>query len=256
MAGIQPAEAGAGMRNIRLIIEYDGTAYHGWQSQKNALAVQDVIEEAVFELTGEKSRIYASGRTDAGVHALGQVANFHTSSDIPSGRFACALNGLLPEDIVIRCSEEADMSFHSRYDSRGKKYRYIIFNEEHRPALMRNRAWHVPHSLDLPAMGKAVEYLQGTHDFGTFMSSGSSVENTVRTVTGTSIERRGGLVLFDIAADGFLYNMVRIIAGTLVETGTGRISADDMPCIIESSERARAGKTAPAHGLCLIEVYY
>lgn len=244
------------MINIRLIIEYDGTAYHGWQSQKNALAIQDVIEGAVFELTGERSRLYASGRTDAGVHALRQVANFHTSSDIPSERFACALNGVLPEDIVIRHSEEADMSFHSRHDAKGKKYRYVIFNKEHRPALMRNRAWHVPYSLDLPAMEKAVEYLQGTHDFGTFMSSGSSVENTVRTVTGTSIERRGELVLFEIAADGFLYNMVRIIAGTLVETGAGRISADDMPCIIGSSDRIRAGKTAPARGLYLVEVYY
>jgi tRNA pseudouridine38-40 synthase len=239
-----------------LTIEYDGTGYHGWQSQKNALAIQDVIEGALKKLTGENIRLIASGRTDAGVHALGQVANFHTSSAIPPEKFSYALNSLLPDDIVIKKSVEVTESFHSRYDARGKKYRYIILNSEFPSALMRNREWHIRERLNRMAMKKSLQYLLGKHDFSAFMTSGSSAENTVRTVTAAELYEEEQRILFEITADGFLYNMVRIIVGTLVKIGTGEIAPDKMQYIIESGDRERAGNTAPASGLYLVEVYY
>lgn len=244
------------MHNIKLIIEYDGTGYHGWQSQSNAIAIQDIIEKAISKLTGEHSRLTASGRTDAGVHALGQVANFFTQSSIPPERFSYALNSILPDDIVIKKSEEVPHSFNSRYSAKGKKYRYLIYNSEYPSALLRNRAFHVPQRLDFELMEKASSYFTGTHDFSAFKASGSSTASSVRTVAETSLAKKGEIIEFEITGTGFLYNMIRIIAGTLIDVGMGRISVEDIPGIIESCDRRKAGKTAPAHGLYLVEVHY
>lgn len=244
------------MRNIKLTIEYDGTAYHGWQSQTNAAAVQDVVASAVSRLIGGNCSVTGSSRTDTGVHALGQVCNFHTNSAIPADKFAYALNALLPEDIVIRKSEEVAEDFHARFSTKGKKYRYLFYNSIFPSALLRNRACHVYYPLDIGAMQKAAGYFTGTHDFTAFSAVGGSVKTTVRTITEAVVARDGELVEFAVTGDGFLYNMVRIIAGTLAEVGFGRIKAEDIPEIIDSRDRRKAGRTAPAHGLYLVEVYY
>ncbi len=258
------------MRNIRLVIEYDGTAYHGWQSQSNARAVQDVIEAALKKLTGEECRLTGASRTDVGVHALGQVANFYTSSKIPGEKFSFALNTMLPPDIRIRKSEEVDYNFHSRYMSKGKLYKYLVFNSKHPSALLRHRAWHVPYDLDFDKMEKAARLFEGRHDFRAFYRErGSSVRSTVRTITGIKIVQyevceQAGLILppesrlieLSVSGDGFLYNMVRIIAGTLVEVGMGRLTCEDVGLLLEDGDRVDAGRTAPACGLYLVEVFY
>jgi len=244
------------MNNVKLTIEYDGTNYHGWQEQKNAVTVQQTIKDAIKTLTGEECDLIGSSRTDYGVHALGQVANFHTRSSIPPDRFSYALNRILPDDIVIVKSEKVDDDFHARFMAKGKKYRYLILNTPHRSALYRNRAYHVSHNLDVEEMQKAANVFLGKHDFSAFMATGGSAKTTERTITYVSVIRYGNTIEFEIAGDGFLYNMVRIIAGTLIEVGMGKIKFDDIPDIILSGNRKRAGKTVPAHGLYLVEVYY
>ncbi len=244
------------MKNIKLTIEYDGTHYHGWQSQDNALTVQDVVTEAINSLTGEDCELIGCSRTDTGVHALGHVANFVTNSRIPPDRFAYALNAQLPEDVVIRKSEEVSLDFHSRFQAKGKKYRYLIYNSLYPSALMRHRAYHVLNPLDIELMEKAARQILGTHDFSAFRASGSDTKTSVRTITGVWLKKEREVIEFEIEGDGFLYNMVRIIAGTLVEVGYGRIPADSISDIILSKDRRRAGRTAPAHGLYLVEVYY
>lgn len=244
------------MSNIKLTIEYDGTNYHGWQSQKNALSIQDTLENALRKLTGEECKLIGSSRTDVGVHALGQVANFHTNSRIPPEKFSYALNSILPKDIAIKESAEVPLDFHSRHCAKGKKYKYIICNSTYRPALLRNRAWHISSPLNIEAMSKAAMYFQGTHDFSAFRATGSSVKTSVRTIMQTSLKANEEIIEFEISGNGFLYNMVRIIMGTLAEVGMGKIPYDAVPEIIESCDRTRAGKTAPAQGLYLVEVYY
>lgn len=255
------------MRNIKLTIEYDGTNYHGWQSQTNAVTVQYVVKRAIESLTGEDCDLVGSSRTDVGVHALGQVANFHTNSGIPGEKFAYALNNLLPEDIVIRESEDVSPDFHARFSSKGKKYRYLIYNSRKPSALLRNRAALVHLPLDIEAMQKALPYFLGRHDFSAFRASGSDTKTSERTITGISISENSNalpgpcskdskLIELEVSGDGFLYNMVRIIAGTLIYVGNGKIKYDDIPAIIESRDRRRAGQTAPAHGLYLVEVYF
>lgn len=244
------------MRNIKLTIEYDGTNYHGWQSQINALTVQDVVTKAVSELVGEKCSIIGASRTDFGVHAYGQTANFVTESNIPADKFAYALNCSLPDDISIRKSEEVPMDFHSRFSAKGKKYRYLIFNQPHPSALLRHRAYHVYRPMDLGAMERAAQYFLGKHDFSAFRATGSDVKTSERTITGVALKKTDDVIEFEISGDGFLYNMVRIIAGTLVDVAVGKKAAEDIPVILESLDRTKAGKTAPAHGLYLVEVYY
>jgi tRNA pseudouridine38-40 synthase len=200
------------MRNIRLVIEYDGTGYHGWQSQINAVAIQDVIQAAVMKITGEECSLTGSSRTDAGVHALGQVANFMTDSNVPAERFSYALNSVLPSDIVIKESAEVDADFHSRYSAKGKKYKYLIHNSPKPSALLRNRAFQVTPELDSRSMLAASQYLLGRHDFSAFRASGSGVESSERTITGVDLIKDGEIIEFYIEGDGFLYNMVRIIA--------------------------------------------
>lgn len=244
------------MKNIKLTIEYDGTAYHGWQSQINATAVQDIVTAAIRSLTGENCNLAGSSRTDTGVHALGQVCNFFTESSIPADKYAFALNTLLPEDVVIRKSEEVSPDFHSRFSTTGKKYRYLFYNSTFPSALLRHRAYHVFYPLDVDAMRQAAEHFVGTHDFAAFSATGGSVRSTVRTIMQATVERDGELIEFCVTGDGFLYNMVRIIAGTLVEVGIGKIKPDAIPDIIAGRNRRKAGRTAPAQGLYLVEVYY
>lgn len=244
------------MRNIKLTIEYDGTNYHGWQSQQNAIAVQDVVIKAIHKITGEEINLTGSSRTDTGVHAYGQVANFFTESRIPAEKFPFALNSALPEDISIKKAEEVNEGFHARFSAKGKKYRYLIYNSTFPSALMRNRAYFVPGKLNLDAMIQASEYFLGKHDFSAFRASGSDTKTSERTITGVSLKQAGETIEFEIQGDGFLYNMVRIIAGTLIEVGAGRISASEIPDIIKGRDRRKAGRTAPAHGLYLVQVFY
>lgn len=243
------------MRNLKLTIQYDGTKYCGWQKQPNSSGIQGTIEYAIYEITREKVNIIGSGRTDAGVHALGQVANFKTNSNIPAARIPDALNAKLPKDIsIIDCQEVSD-DFHSRYSATGKIYRYLIYNKPYRSPLYKDISYHVRYDLDIQKMRVEAQSLLGTHEFKGFMSSGSSVKDTVRTIHNISIEESGDLIVLQVEGNGFLYNMVRILVGTLVDIGRGRI---DKPLeeIIASQDRGEAGHTAPAHGLFLKKVHY
>lgn len=244
------------MRNIKLTIEYDGTNYCGWQIQKNAVSIQEVTEKAISSLVSNKIDLTGSSRTDARVHAKGMVANFLAECSIPTKNFPAAINGKLPDDIVIVKAEEVSLDFHSRYSSIGKRYSYTILNRREPSALLRNYASHIPLPLDIKKMQQAGCHFLGTHDFEAFKSAGSSIKSNVRNVGLLDIEGFDGLIKIYIEADGFLYNMVRIIAGTLIEAGLCKISSEEILSIIESKDRKRAGKTAPPQGLCLERVYY
>lgn len=246
------------MRNIKLLIEYDGTNYSGWQAQENGPSIQVEIEKALAELAGERIRIHGSGRTDAGAHARGQVASFRTSSTIPPEKFVYALNGLLPRDIVIKESSEAAPDFHARYSAVGKMYSYLVFNSKFPSALYRNYAYHITNCerLDIDRIKKAAEAFTGTHDFSGFMATGSVVTDTIRTIHELSIEKENDMIHFKYKGNGFLYNMVRIITGTILYVGIGKIELEDINEIILSKDRSRAGITAPACGLYLEKVYY
>jgi tRNA pseudouridine38-40 synthase len=244
------------MPNIKLVIEYEGTAYGGWQSQANAPTVQDALLDAILRTTGQRVILYGSGRTDSGVHALGQVANFKTEADIPPERYTAALNTLLPEDIRVQSSLAVPDSFHAQFSATGKRYRYTVCNGRPGTALYRRTSWHVAQKLDAEAMERAAAHFLGAHDFSAFQSSGGVERETVKTVTLSRVSVDGAFIHYDIAAGGFLYNMVRIVAGTLVKVGSGKLSPDEMPAIIKSKDRGMAGPTAPAKGLCLMEVFY
>lgn len=243
------------MRNLKLTIQYDGMKYCGWQKQPNSPGIQGTIEYAIYEITKEKVNITGSGRTDAGVHALGQVANFKTNSSIPVDRIPDALNAKLPKDISIVDCQEVSQEFHSRYSATGKIYRYLIYNKPYRSPLYKDTSYHVRYNLDVNKMRSEAKSLLGTHDFRGFMSSGSSVKDTVRTIRNITIERNEDLIVLEVEGNGFLYNMVRIIVGTLVDIGRGRIDKS-MEEIIASQDRGEAGHTAPAHGLFLKKVHY
>ncbi|WP_352419153.1 tRNA pseudouridine(38-40) synthase TruA [Proteiniborus sp.] len=244
------------MRNIKLIIEYDGTNYFGWQKQPNQRTIQETIENSIKKITKEDIDIFGSGRTDRGVHARGQVANFFTNARIPEDKIKDAINSVLPGDIVISHSEEVDEAFHSRYSAKGKEYRYIFFNRRIPSPLLRNYAYHIPQKLHFDLMEKSLADFIGTHDFKSFMASGSSVKDTIRTINNASLNKNHEIIELKINGNGFLYNMVRIIAGTLVDIGIGKISRNDIPQIIASKDRKKAGHTAPPHGLYLENVFY
>jgi len=243
-------------RNIKIILEYDGTAYAGWQYQKNALSIQQVVEEVIEQLTGRRSTVIAAGRTDSGVHALGQVANFKTDSSIPIERWPYAMNALLPEDIRVKCAEEAALSFHARFDAKGKLYRYCIWNAPYSSALLRHLCLHIAKPLDIEAMKAASRYLIGTHDFSSFQASGSSARDTIRTLWDLDIQKDDSMINISVSGNGFLYNMVRIIVGTLIDVGLSRLTPQDVKAILDSRDRKKASKTAGPHGLYLVEVYY
>ncbi|CCQ93516.1 tRNA pseudouridine synthase A [[Clostridium] ultunense Esp] len=244
------------MVNIKLTIQYDGTSYCGWQKQKNGNSIQEEIERAIKLITGERVNLIGSGRTDSGVHAKGQVANFLTDSNIPVDRFKFALNSKLPRDISIIDSRRVDEKFHSRFDAIRKRYQYIIYNKKIRNPLYRNFAYHVPYFLNYKEMEEATKYFLGSHDFSSFMASNSNVKTTIRTIYTFTIKRTGDLIIFSIEGNGFLYNMVRIIIGTLVEIGSGKLKSDSIPYIIHSKNREAAGYTAPPEGLYLEKVFY
>ena len=252
------------MRNIKLILQYEGANYAGWQVQNNAATVQEEVEKALATILQEKVRAAGAGRTDAGVHALGQVASFKTASAIELERLSQSLNGILPPDIRVKSVSEAADDFVPR-SAREKTYRYAIACGKHLSPFQRRFAWHVREPLAFDAMRAAAARLVGEHDFSSFTAAGGGKKEHTRKVHGIEFGP-GGIVSacdgesdvyhFDITANGFLYKMVRNIIGTLVEIGRGKIAAEEMPEIIKAKDRARAGPTAPAHGLCLVSVRY
>ena len=244
------------MRNIKLTIEYDGKDFNGWQKQPNKLNIQGEIEKAIENITGEKVELIASGRTDAGVHAMGQVANFKTNSNMPIEKIPIAINSQVKNSIRIQNAEEVDENFHSRFNCKKKTYRYVIDNSKYGSAIYRNISYHMPIKLDVEEMKKAIKYFEGEHDFKAFKSSGTSSKSSVRTIYKADIITEGTNIAIDLTGNGFLYNMVRIIAGTLLDVGLGKIKADEIPEIIESKDRNRAGKTLPPQGLMLLGVEY
>ena len=244
------------MRNIKLTIEYDGKDFNGWQKQPNKLNIQGTIEQAIKSITGEDVELNASGRTDAGVHAFGQVANFKTNSQIPIDKFAIAINSKLKRSIVIKKVEEVDEKFHSRLNCKKKTYRYIINNSTEGSAIYRNLETHIPQKLDVERMKEAVKYFEGEHDFKAFKSSGTSSKNSVRTIYKAEVYKENDKIYIELTGNGFLYNMVRIIAGTLVEVGLGKLEPKDIIQIIKEGKREKAGKTLPPNGLYLLKVMY
>ncbi|MFO7965691.1 MAG: tRNA pseudouridine(38-40) synthase TruA [Desulfobacterales bacterium] len=244
------------VRNFKLTIEYDGGAYHGWQRQSDKASIQDEIERALAAMTGRNVVLNGSGRTDAGVHALGQTANFRCDTELTPDIFAKGLNSLLPNDIVVTSCCYADNDFHARYDVKSKRYCYCILNRPIRSAIGRGHAWHIRKKLDIDGMQKAARHLVGTHDFKSFQAQGSGIENTNRHIMDLQILRKNDRITIEIQADGFLRFMVRTIVGTLVNVGQGKLSPDDVKDILTSKDRSRAGATAPPHGLFLISVNY
>jgi tRNA pseudouridine38-40 synthase len=244
------------MRNIKLTIRYDGTNYSGWQSQKNGVAIQDVIEKAVAKITGARSHLTGSGRTDAGVHALAQIANFKTRSKIPLKNLQMALNSCLPKDIVIYRAEEAPAKFDAQRSAKSKLYRYTIMNNDFMDPFLRHHAAKYFFKLDVSRMRRAARSLTGTHDFRSFRAVDGVERSSVRTIRRIKIEKAGDLIYIDVEANGFLYNMARNIVGTLVEVGRGRFSVDSVSQILRKRDRRHCGPTMPAKGLCLIRVKY
>lgn len=244
------------MRNIKLTIEYDGKDFNGWQKQPTQLNIQGEIERAINLITGENVELIASGRTDAGVHALKQIANFKTNSNIPVEKIPIAINTKLKRSIRIVWAEEVDEQFHSRYHCKRKTYQYTINNSKNGTAIFRNYQYNFPEKLDATNMNKAIKYFVGEHDFSSFKASGTSSKSAVRTIYNGEVIRDGDIVKIKITGNGFLYNMVRIIAGTLVEVGLNKIKPEQIKEIIKSKDRTKAGKTLPPQGLCLINVEY
>lgn len=255
------------MKKFRLLIEYDGTAYHGWQLQKDATTVQGIIEDRLLKISGERSAILGASRTDAGVHALGQVAIFRTASNLDAETMKKALNANLPEDIRVLDTAVVDDSFHPRKDAIRKTYFYIVANQRNSSVFLHRYSWLVPQPLDLNSMTEASRTLLGRHDFSSFMGAGSDVKEFVREIHSLNLERldavdfltaslKGNFVRMAVEANGFLKHMVRNIVGTLVEVGRGRISCDRIKEILESCDRRCAGQTAPAKGLFLERIVY
>lgn len=245
-------------KNIKLILEYDGTNYHGWQSQigSGMPTIQDVLEQALKTLTGESIKAVSSGRTDAGVHALGHVVNFMSEYRMPDEAWAPALNHCLPNDIRVLSSEEVPEDFHARYSSRGKIYHYTILNRRMPSALYRNVAWHVEKRLNLKNMRLAAVCLVGKHDFSAFRASACQAKTAVRTLKTLTIRKSGEFVEVRLEADAFLMHMARNIVGTLVEVGLGRYKPGEVKGILASKDRTFSGRIAPARGLMLVEVHY
>ena len=244
------------MRNIKIIIEYDGKDFNGWQKQPKKLNIQGEIERAIEEITGEKVDLIASGRTDAGVHALAQVANFKIEKDIPIEKIPYALNSKLKKSIRVKSAEEVDEKFHSRYTCKRKTYRYVINNSVQGTAIYRNLQYHFPEKLDEEKMNKGIKYLIGEHDFKSFKASGTSSKSSVRTIYDAKVTREGEIVTIELTGNGFLYNMVRIISGTLVDVGIGKIKPEEVKEILEAKDRLKAGRTLPPTGLYLVDVKY
>ncbi|MBT8358114.1 MAG: tRNA pseudouridine(38-40) synthase TruA [Desulfobacterales bacterium] len=245
------------MKNFKITIEYDGTCYHGWQRQKNEQTIQQEIEKAVLTMTGKKISLTASGRTDAGVHALGQVANFHCDSQLSPQEFQNGINSLTKDDIVIISCDRVDENFHARFDAKSKTYHYQILNRTLPAAINRQYAWHIKKKLDLDAMRLALSHIIGTHDFKAFEGTGSPRPHTNRCIFKADIlEQDNGLIVIQIEADGFLRFMVRNIVGTVADVGLGKITSSVFKKILLAKDRSMAGATAPSNGLFLMQVKY
>ncbi|MBO4609993.1 MAG: tRNA pseudouridine(38-40) synthase TruA [Lachnospiraceae bacterium] len=243
-------------KRIRLKISYDGTAYHGWQIQDGAVTVEGVLTEAVSEAVGRPTEVIGASRTDAGVHALGNVAVFDADTPIPADKMAMVLNKLLPDDISIVCSDEVPSDWHPRKQDCRKTYEYRIYTAPVRMPLKRLYAHYTYSDLDIGEMDRAAAYFTGEHDFTAFCAAGSQATTFTRTIYACSVKKDGNEAVISVTGSGFLYNMVRIIAGTLFEVGLGRKKADDIPGIIGSLDRRKAGPTLPACGLTLIGYEY
>jgi tRNA pseudouridine38-40 synthase len=245
------------MRNFKMIVEYDGAAYCGWQRQPNGVSIQQILEEAVGRITSGKVTLIGSGRTDAGVHAINQAANFKSPTLLPVEKIFRGVNSVLPPDVVVKKIEEVPIDFHAQRDVKSKIYVYRICNQSLRPALGRDYCWFIRYPLDLEKMREAGSCLVGTHDFSCFCATGTDVKDRTRTLTGIGIETGpDGLIEITVEAKGFLKYMVRNIVGTLVEVARGKRQPEDMKEIIDSRDRNIAGATAPACGLFLKEVRY
>ncbi|MGD0969944.1 MAG: tRNA pseudouridine(38-40) synthase TruA [Desulfobaccales bacterium] len=247
----------APQRNIRLLLEYDGTRYHGWQRQKNAVSIQEVLEEALTRLTGEGVRLIGSGRTDAGVHALGQVANFHSGGALPLKAFEAGVNSMLPWDIVVLEAREVPPEFHARKSALSKTYEYRILNRPRRSPLHHHFSWWISGKLDLKAMAAAAALLPGEHDFSAFRASGSGSLNPVRRIAAARWRTHpGGWLIFTITGNGFLRGMVRSLVGTMVAVGQEKAAPDLLGDLLRNQGRHLAGPTAPPQGLFLVKVVY
>lgn len=241
---------------VKMVVAYDGTAYHGWQIQPNGISIQQVLNETLSELLGEEITVTGASRTDAGVHSLGNVCVFDTTTRMPAEKISYALNQRLPEDIVVQESCEVDESFHPRFSKSRKTYEYRILNRKMRMPTRRLDTYFFHYDLNLEAMQRAASYVVGVHDFKSFCSANSQSETTVREIYSCTVEKEGDIITIRVTGNGFLYNMVRILAGTLIQIGDGRKSPEDMIKILEACDRGAAGPTAPACGLTMIGLEY
>jgi tRNA pseudouridine38-40 synthase len=244
------------VRVVKLIVEYDGGELCGWQRQNNGPTVQGYLEDALAEMLREPTAVLGASRTDAGVHATGQVACFRTDQTIPADGFRRGLNGLLPASIAVRGAEDAALDFHARFSARGKRYRYSLLCRPDRSPLSRRFAWHRPRPLDLGAMRAGAACLVGEHDFSAFRAAGCTARHARRAIWSIDLVEDGERLVLEVTGNAFLRNMVRIVAGTLVQVGEGRMSPAQVGEALASRERSQAGPTAPPQGLCLAEVFY
>ena len=244
------------MKRVKLVVAYDGTNYRGWQVQNNGETIESMLNRAISSLTGEEIHVMGSSRTDSGVHAMGNVAVFDTEARMAADKFSYALNQRLPEDIRIQNSCEVPLDFHPRYQKTVKTYEYHILNREFPLPAYRLNAHFTYRPLDIARMQKAARYLEGEHDFQSFCAAGAQVKTTVRTIYELTVEKEGDLIVIRITGNGFLYNMVRIIAGTLMKVGMGEWEPERMTEILEGRDRKLAGPTAPAKGLTLMEIHF
>lgn len=244
------------MKRVKMVVAYDGTNYSGWQLQKNAVTIEQKLNEALFDLLGEQIQVVGASRTDAGVHSLGNVCVFDTETRMPAEKICYALNTRLPEDIVVQSSCEVEAGFHPRAGKSSKTYEYRILNREFRDPTRRLDTYFYHYDLDIEAMQKASAYLEGEHDFKSFCSVHAQVETTVRTIYSCTVKRDGDIIRIRVSGNGFLYNMVRIIAGTLIEVGAGKRAPEEVLEMLEKEDRQTAGPTAPACGLTMIGITY
>lgn len=244
------------MKKVKLVVAYDGTNYCGWQIQPNGVTIEQKLNEALTQLLGEDIKVTGASRTDAGVHSLGNVCVFETSSRMPAEKISFALNQRLPEDIVVQSSCEVDESFHPRFSKSKKTYEYRILNRKMRMPTRRLDTYFFHYELDVAAMQKAAGYLVGEHDFKSFCAANAQSETTIRTIYSCEVSKKEDIITIRVTGNGFLYNMVRIIAGTLIKVGNGDYKPEDMEEILDACDRSKAGPTAPAHGLTMIGLEY
>lgn len=244
------------MKRVKLVVAYDGTNYSGWQLQKNAVTIEQKLNEALFDLLGENIQVIGASRTDAGVHSLGNVCVFDTNTRMPAEKICYALNTRLPEDIVVQSSQEVEKEFHPRVGKSQKTYEYRILNTAFRDPTRRLNTYFYRHELDVKAMEQAAAFLVGEHDFKSFCSVHTQAETTIRTIYACTVKKEEDIIRIRVTGNGFLYNMVRIIAGTLIEVGAGKRKPEDILEMLKRADRSTAGATAPAHGLTMIGIHY